>query len=118
LKFTSHGGRIAVTLSCLDSRVVLEVSDTGIGIPSEQLRRIFERFYQVDGSSKRRFGGVGLGLALVKEIIESHEGTVEVTSVEGEGTTFRITLPVWAEDQLQAGVDAPGGVTRWPDDMV
>ena len=98
LKFTPDGGRIVVTLISLDSRVVLEVSDTGIGIPPEQLNKIFQRFYQVDGSSKRRFGGVGLGLALVKEIVESHEGTVVVTSAVGEGTTFRITLPVWTEE--------------------
>lgn len=95
LKFTPEGGRITVTLTHLDSYVVLEVSDTGIGIPPEQLNKIFQRFYQVDGSSKRRFGGVGLGLALVKEIIESHAGTVSVASTVGEGTTFRIALPVW-----------------------
>ncbi len=99
LKFTPEGGRIAVSLAHLDSHVVLEVSDTGIGIPPEQLGKIFQRFYQVDGSSKRRFGGVGLGLALVKEIVESHEGTVDVTSAEGEGTTFRIALPACAEEQ-------------------
>ena len=81
---------------------MLEVSDTGIGIPSEQLNKIFHRFYQVDGSSQRRFGGVGLGLALVKEIVESHEGTVAVTSAVGEGTTFRIALPVWAEEQTHS----------------
>ena len=100
LKFTPEGGRIAVSLSRLDSRVVLEVSDTGIGIPPAQLDKIFQRFYQVDGSSKRRFGGVGLGLALVKEIVESHEGTVAVTSAEGEGTTFSIALPACAEESL------------------
>jgi signal transduction histidine kinase len=105
LKFTPEGGHIAVALSGLDSRVVLEVSDTGIGIPPEQLSKIFQRFYQVDGSSKRRFGGVGLGLALVKEIVESHEGTVEVASVEGQGTAFRITLPVLIEDQPHAAAD-------------
>jgi len=104
LKFTPEGGRISVSLAHVDSHVVLEVSDTGIGIPPEQLDKIFQRFYQVDGSSKRRFGGVGLGLALVKEIIESHEGTVDVTSVEGEGTTFRIILPV-LEEQACAEAD-------------
>ncbi len=99
LKFTPEGGRISVTVAHIDTQVVLEVADTGIGIPSEQLNKIFQRFYQVDGSSKRRFGGVGLGLALVKEIVESHEGTVAVTSAVGEGATFRIALPVWAEEQ-------------------
>lgn len=102
LKFTPQGGRISVTVAHIDSCVVLEVADTGIGIPPEQLNKIFQRFYQVDGSSKRRFGGVGLGLALVKEIVESHEGTVAVTSVVGEGTTFRIALPVWAEVQTHS----------------
>ena len=104
LKFTPEGGCISVSLAHVDSHVVLKVSDTGIGIPPEQLNKIFQRFYQVDGSSKRRFGGVGLGLALVKEIIESHEGTVDVTSVEGEGTTFRIVLPV-LEEQACAEAD-------------
>jgi signal transduction histidine kinase/DNA-binding response OmpR family regulator len=102
LKFTPEGGRISVSLAHIDSHVVLEVSDTGIGIPPEQLDKIFQRFYQVDGSSKRRFGGVGLGLALVKEIIESHDGTVDVISAEGEGTTFRIALPACAEEPAQS----------------
>ncbi len=102
LKFTPEGGRISVTVAHIDAHVVLEVSDSGIGIPPEQLNKIFQRFYQVDGSSQRRFGGVGLGLALVKEIVESHEGTVEVTSTVGEGTTFRIALPVWTEEQAPA----------------
>ena len=69
------------------------VADSGIGISPEHLDKIFQRFYQVDGSSKRRYGGVGLGLALVKEIVESHDGTVSVTSEVGQGTTFRISLP-------------------------
>jgi signal transduction histidine kinase/DNA-binding response OmpR family regulator len=102
LKFTLEGGRIAVSLAHLDGDVVLEVSDTGIGIPPEQLNKIFQRFYQVDGSSKRRFGGVGLGLALVKEIVESHGGTVAVISAEGEGSTFRIALPACAEEPAQS----------------
>ena len=73
--------------------MILVVSDSGIGIPPEHLDKIFQRFYQVDGSTKRRYGGVGLGLALVKEIVESHDGTVSVTSEVGHGTTFRISLP-------------------------
>jgi signal transduction histidine kinase len=97
MKFTPAGGCITVRLwqNGDDDRrdVVLEVTDTGIGIPSDQLERIFERFYQVDGSSKRRYGGVGLGLALVKEIVEAHEGHVVVESVVDEGSTFRVTLP-------------------------
>jgi signal transduction histidine kinase len=72
----------------------LQVSDTGIGIPPEEHERIFDRFYQVDGSSRRRYGGVGLGLALVKEIVEAHGGTIQVVSKVGEGSTFTVTLPV------------------------
>ncbi len=93
LKFTPEGGRISVDVNHNHDKVILVVSDSGIGIPPEHLAKIFQRFYQVDGSSKRRYGGVGLGLALVKEIVESHDGTVTVTSEVGHGTTFRIVLP-------------------------
>lgn len=93
LKFTPEGGRISVSVSHNDHEVILIVSDSGIGISPENMEKIFQRFYQVDGSSKRRYGGVGLGLALVKEIVESHDGTVSVTSEIGHGTTFRISLP-------------------------
>ncbi|MFN8598465.1 MAG: GAF domain-containing protein [Anaerolineae bacterium] len=92
-KFTPAGGSIAVRLSSADSSVTLEVSDSGIGIPADQLTRIFERFYQVDGSTKRRYGGVGLGLSLVKEIVEGHGGRVSVESEVGKGSTFRVVLP-------------------------
>jgi signal transduction histidine kinase len=93
LKFTPEGGRISVSVSHNRADVDLIVADSGIGISPEHLEKIFQRFYQVDGSSKRRFGGVGLGLALVKEIVESHDGSVEVASTVGQGTTFHITLP-------------------------
>jgi signal transduction histidine kinase len=78
---------------------VLEVSDTGIGIPSDQLERVFDRFYQVDGSMTRRYGGTGLGLALVKGIVERHGGQVGVQSQPDAGSTFWITLPVWTGEQ-------------------
>ncbi len=95
VKFTPAGGTITVRLWQEEKQVVLEVSDTGIGIPADQLERIFERFYQVDGSIKRRHGGVGLGLALVKEITEAFGGHVAVTSQVGKGSTFTVTLPVF-----------------------
>jgi signal transduction histidine kinase len=93
LKFTSSGGAVTLRLWHQESEVVLEIADTGIGIPHDQLERIFERFYQVDGSATRRHGGVGLGLALVKEIVEGHRGQVTAESKLGEGSTFRIQLP-------------------------
>jgi signal transduction histidine kinase/DNA-binding response OmpR family regulator len=93
LKFTPEGGRISVSVSHNHDEVILSVSDSGIGISPEHLQKIFQRFYQVDGSSKRYYGGVGLGLALVKEIVESHDGVVDVTSEVGHGTTFRIVMP-------------------------
>ena len=76
---------------------ILEVSDTGVGIPADKLARIFDRFYQVDGSTTRRYGGTGLGLALVKEIAISHGGQVSVESSIGKGSTFRVNLPLNAE---------------------
>ena len=94
LKFTPAGGRMTVRLSGGDNTVVLQVADTGIGIAADQLDRIFERFYQVDGSATRQYGGMGLGLALVKEIAEAHGGQVTVTSQVGSGTTFTVVLPV------------------------
>jgi len=97
IKFTPEGGEIAVHARQEKDRIVLEVADTGIGIPSDQLERIFERFYQVDGSARRKYGGVGLGLALVRELARLHGGQVTVESQVGEGSTFSITLPAFGE---------------------
>lgn len=94
IKFTPPGGSIAVRVWQTGDWVALEVKDTGIGIPSDQLGRIFERFYQVDGSARRRYGGVGLGLALVKEITDLHGGQVAVESQVGVGSTFTVMFPV------------------------
>jgi signal transduction histidine kinase len=82
---------------------MLEVVDTGIGIPHDQLERIFERFFQVDGSTTRRYGGIGLGLALVKEIVEAHSGQVTVRSTLGEGSAFQIKLPTMAPPHAANG---------------
>jgi len=73
--------------------VEASISDTGIGIPEGELEKIFERFYQVDGSTTRRFGGTGLGLAIVKRIVEAHGGRVWAESELGRGSTFFFTLP-------------------------
>jgi signal transduction histidine kinase len=76
--------------------VELAVRDTGIGIPSEAIPRIFERFYQVDSSSTRQHGGTGLGLAIVKRILDAHAAPIAVESLPGRGTTFSIRLPIAA----------------------
>ena len=93
LKFTPDGGEVTVSLDYGATDLTLQVSDTGIGIPPDELERIFDRFYQVDGSVRRRYGGTGLGLALVKEIVEAHGGTVAVQSEMERGSVFSFTLP-------------------------
>lgn len=92
-KFTSAGGNVTLRVWRAGDDVIFEVSDTGIGMPPDQLERIFERFYQVQQKKKTHPGGTGLGLALVKEIIEAHRGYIRVLSEEGKGSTFEITLP-------------------------
>jgi signal transduction histidine kinase len=77
-------------------RVALTVADTGIGIAAQHLPRVFDVFYQVDGSSTREYGGAGLGLAIVKSFVEAHGGEVTVESRVGQGTTFTLVLPLRA----------------------
>ena len=77
----------------LSERLVISVTDTGLGIPKEHLARIFERFYRVDRDRSRELGGTGLGLSIVRHIVEAHKGTVEAQSELGRGSTFTITFP-------------------------
>ena len=106
IKFTPEGGRITVGAARAQggarSSAEIRVADTGIGIPDDQIGRIFNRFHQVDGSSTRRFGGVGLGLAIVKSILEAHGSTITVESKPGKGTTFRFALPVVEKTEAKA----------------
>jgi len=97
-KFTPAGGSVILRLWQEGGDVMLEIMDTGIGIPQDHLERIFERFYQVDGSMTRRYGGTGLGLALVKETVEAHGGQIIVESKVNRGSTFRIRLPGMATE--------------------
>jgi signal transduction histidine kinase len=94
IKYTPAGGTISVSNLRIDGKAVLEVSDTGIGIPQESLPHLFERFYRVDGARSRHLGGTGLGLAIVKSICTAFGGTVTVQSSVGAGTTFRVELPL------------------------
>ena len=95
IKFTSSGGRVGVRLERAGSNAQITVSDTGEGIDKEFLPFIFERFRQADGASTRRHGGLGLGLAIVRHLVELHGGTVQADSLgEGHGATFTIRLPL------------------------
>jgi GAF domain-containing protein/anti-sigma regulatory factor (Ser/Thr protein kinase) len=93
IKFSPDGGQIVVTLEDAGQVLRASISDQGIGIPKEQQERVFERFYQIDGSTRRRYGGAGLGLAIVKRIVESHGGQVWVESEPGKGSRFCFTIP-------------------------
>jgi PAS domain S-box-containing protein len=97
VKFTQQGGRVEARLERADPYIRIIVSDTGKGISPDFLPYVFERFRQADASSAKRHGGLGLGLALVKYLVELHGGTVEAASAgEGQGATFKVTLPVRA----------------------
>jgi two-component system phosphate regulon sensor histidine kinase PhoR len=92
IKFTPSGGRITISAKVKDTDILVSVSDTGIGIPADDLPRIFERFYKADKS--RTGGGTGLGLAIAKHIVEAHGGRIWAESIEGKGSTFNFTLPL------------------------
>jgi signal transduction histidine kinase len=97
VKFTPQGGRVEVRLERIAPNICITVSDTGKGIIPDFLPYVFERFQQADASSAKRQGGLGLGLALVKYLVELHGGTVEVASAgEGQGAIFKVMLPVHA----------------------
>jgi signal transduction histidine kinase len=92
IKFTPSDGVVTLQVVRTENMVTLNVSDSGIGIPSERAKEIFEPFHQLDGSATRRYGGTGLGLALVKQIVEAHGSLVSVLSSPGEGTTISFPL--------------------------
>jgi PAS domain S-box-containing protein len=92
IKFTPQKGKITIRAIEQIEQVKISISDTGIGIPADKLMSVFERFYQVDGSSNRKYGGVGLGLSICKSIIDKHYGSIWVQS-NGQGSTFHIILP-------------------------
>jgi PAS domain S-box-containing protein len=95
IKFTGKGGRISVTLARINSHVEIVVSDTGSGISAQFLPYVFERFRQEENSTQRQHGGLGLGLAIAKHLVELHGGSIEVRSPgAGLGTTFRVSLPL------------------------
>jgi signal transduction histidine kinase len=97
IKFTPAGGRVLVRLSRVESHLEMTVKDTGQGIEGEFLPHVFDRFRQADATVTRAFGGLGLGLAIVRQLVELHGGTVRVDSEgEGRGSTFTVSLPLMA----------------------
>ena len=92
IKYTPSGGRVDVRLATENGSAVLEVADTGIGIPPEEQGRVFERFYRIDKARSRQMGGTGLGLSIVKHVALAHGGTVSLKSAPGRGSTFRVQV--------------------------
>ena len=93
IKYSPDGGKITVTMKTTDDQMILSISDQGLGIPKQDLPRIFDRFYRVDRARSRAQGGTGLGLSIAKEIIKQHNGFIWAKSVYGKGSTFTIVLP-------------------------
>ena len=93
IKYSPDGGKITVTMKTTDDQMILSISDQGLGIPKEDLPKIFDRFYRVDKARSRAQGGTGLGLAIAKEIIKQHNGFIWAKSEYGKGSTFTIVLP-------------------------
>jgi signal transduction histidine kinase len=99
VKYTPREGSISVVLDTSDGTAVTEIRDTGVGISSSDLPHIFERFYRADASRSRQSGGTGLGLSIAKWIAEAHQGKILVASKVGEGSVFRVQIPLSEDDQ-------------------
>ena len=98
-KFTQHGGAVVVNVGELliaEKRYTeIKISDTGVSIPKDKIDKIFDRFFQVDDSAQRSYGGSGIGLALVKEFVDLHKWIISVDSEKGIGTKFTLQIPMW-----------------------
>ena len=93
IKYANDGGIVRVVIEDTKDSGMIHVEDSGIGIPQEDLNRIFERFYRTDKSRNRKTGGAGIGLTIVKNIVQAHRGKISVQSEEGKGSRFTIVLP-------------------------
>jgi len=110
IKYTPRGGKVAVAVTSTGDEAILEVSDEGVGIPRAALPHVFERFYRTDSERSRSSGGAGLGLSIVQSITAAHGGRIEVSSTQGRGTSFRVTLP--GLDGMRRSPPADTGVLR------
>ena len=95
------GGSLSILLSREEDNAVIKVADTGVGIPDDAIGHIFERFYRVDKARSRKSGGSGLGLSIVRNMVERNGGSIYVTSQSGQGTTFTVTFPVFDTEDAQ-----------------
>jgi len=106
VKYTPPGGSLTIRGRSGEGEVVIDVRGTGIGIPLDSVSRVFDRFYRVDKSRSRELGGTGLGLSITKALVERHQGHIEVESIVGRGSTFRVYRPVMGEDQVETQQEA------------
>lgn len=93
IKYSNDGGTVRVVIEDTDDSGMIHVEDSGIGIPQEDLKRIFERFYRTDKSRNRKTGGAGVGLAIAKTIVQAHKRKISAESEEGKGSRFTVVLP-------------------------
>ena len=112
-KFTQAGGTVELTAEPSDGSVLIQVRDTGAGIPADQLPHVFEKFYQADNQRSASAKGTGLGLAIAKEIVEAHKGQIRCESTVGTGTKFTLSLPVSVQNRRRTSAQhAPVAGTR------
>jgi signal transduction histidine kinase len=105
VKYSPDGGEIKVACSLESGNLRVDITDQGLGIPQEALPELFNKFYRVDNSDRREIGGTGLGLSIVKEIMDNHEGKVEVSSIYGQGSTFSLLFPLATTNRDVAGYE-------------
>jgi signal transduction histidine kinase len=108
IKYSPKGGEVRITGSFDDQNITIAVSDQGVGLPEDELDRIFERFYRVEGALSRKTQGTGLGLYLARAVIEAHGGQIVVESKPGKGSTFRFTLPRESTSANKKPTGTPG----------
>jgi two-component system, OmpR family, phosphate regulon sensor histidine kinase PhoR len=101
LNYSPDGGEVKISAKMLGDFMEIKVADQGIGIPPEEIPKIFEKFYRVKDPKTRRVTGTGLGLSIVKGIVEAHRGSIDVQSVVNLGTSFRVLLPAMKEEEQQ-----------------
>jgi signal transduction histidine kinase len=102
IKYNRPGGRLSVRLNRDGDNAVVQVIDSGVGIPEDAVEHVFERFFRVDKARARKSGGSGLGLAIVKNLVERNQGTIEVSSIPDQGTTFTLSFPIFETSEEDA----------------